>query len=199
MEDVMSEDRVRDEIAFIRTAIGEGRNYVMGRSWDFVIWGVATIIMYLGIYARVLGWWDVDITVIWLVCMNLPWLYTLRGITRSSRAAAPPMARAMGALWLGCAITLGVLATAFTYTGDMRGWFAAIAAGVMAIGFFGSALLCNLPWMRWVAVGWWLGALATAAIHRRPEVLPVAAALTFLLLVLPGIVLLRSRPTLATA
>jgi hypothetical protein len=199
MEVAMSGDQVRDEIAFIRHAVGDGRDYVLSRSWDFVIWGVAIAVMYLGIYAKIRRWWDVDITTIALICTNVPWLYSLRGFFLGSRREVPPMARALGMLWIGCGITLSTLANILMYTGEMRGSFAATTAGIMGIGFFASSYLCNLAWMRWVAVGWWAAEFATFALRDQPEVLLLAAALMFFLLALPGMVLQLSRPTLAAA
>ncbi len=194
----MTEDKARDEIAFIRTVIEDGRNYLMGRSLGFIVWGVAIAIMYLGIYARVRGWWDINPNIFWPICIGLPWLYSLSRMFRP-RPAIPPTARAMGMLWIGCGVTLTTLAIILTYSGQMRGEFAAVVAGIMGIGFFATSFLCNLTWMRWVAAGWWLGEFATYALRDRAEGLLVAAALMLLLLALPGIALQRNRPTLASA
>jgi hypothetical protein len=64
----------------------------------------------------------------------------------------------------------------------------------MGIAFFASSFLCDLAWMRWVAVGWWLGELALIAQQRRPEILLLSAVLMLALLAVPGAVLMRSRP-----
>jgi hypothetical protein len=195
----MAEDDVRDEIAFIRRALEEGRGFFAARGPDLVVWGVAIALMYLGIYASIRGWWSVDPTVFWLLCTVPPWLYSLRWIVGGRRAGVSSMARAMCMLWLGCGMTLTTLAILLSYAGEMRGGFAAVTAGIMAIGFFASSFLCNLTWLRWVAAAWWLGEVATFALRHRPEVLLLAAVLMLLLLALPGIVLLRSRSTPATA
>jgi hypothetical protein len=63
----------------------------------------------------------------------------------------------------------------------------------MGIGFFTSAAPANLAWMRWVAVGWWVGEIAIYALPHQDVVLPLMAVLWLLLLALPGLVLLRSR------
>ena len=105
------------------------------------------------------------------------------------------MIRALSMVWFACDIFLTTLGTAVSFAGDMRqGWFSAVSAGTMGIGFFASSFLCNLAWMRWVAVAWWAGELATYALRYRPEGLLLAGALMLLLLALPGLVLMRSRP-----
>ena len=82
-----------------------------------------------------------------------------------------------------------------TSSGEARsnGWCDAVVAGVMGIGFFASAWLARLPWLRWVGIAWWLGELALFALRHRVEALPLAAALMLLLLAGPGYLLLRRR------
>src|SRR5215831_10220826 len=79
--------------------------------------------------------------------------------------------------------------------GDMRqGWFSAVGAGTMGIVFFVSSYLCNLPWLRAVAIGWWIAMLLLYGLRHRIEVLPLSAMLMLLLLALPGFLLWRRRP-----
>ena len=40
----MIEDRVRDDIAFIRRAVEEGRNYATHSSPEIMIWGIAVAV-----------------------------------------------------------------------------------------------------------------------------------------------------------
>jgi hypothetical protein len=63
----------------------------------------------------------------------------------------------------------------------------------MGIAFFGTASLGNLPWLRWIALGWWVGELAIFALRHQPEALPLAALLMLVLLAAPGVVLLQAR------
>jgi hypothetical protein len=63
-------------------------------------------------------------------------------------------------------------------TGQARyGWWNAVVAGVMGIGFFATASLTRLAWLRCVAIAWWAGELALFALRHRLEALPLAAAL----------------------
>jgi hypothetical protein len=55
-EQQMIEDRVREDIAFIRHAVEEGRNYATASSPDIMIWGIAVAVGYLGTCAFVRGW-----------------------------------------------------------------------------------------------------------------------------------------------
>jgi hypothetical protein len=62
-----------------------------------------------------------------------------------------------------------------------------------------SASLTRLPWLRWVAIAWWLGELALFALRHRAEALPLSAALMLLLLAGPGYVLMSRRVCRAEA
>ena len=192
----MIEDRVRDDVAFIRRAVEEGRNYATASSPDIMIWGIAVAIGYLGTYAFVRGWSPVHPSWIWGLCIGAPWLYSLRRLLPAFEQPCvdSPMARALSMLWFGCGVFLTTLAIAAIWGGDIRqGWFDAVVAGVLGIAFFVSAWLSNLGWLRWVAVFWWLGELGVFALRHRPEALPLLAALMLLLLAGPGLLLSRRR------
>jgi hypothetical protein len=196
-----SKDSVRDDIAFIRHAIEQGRGYAGAHSLDLLVWGIALAVGYFGTYATVTGSWPLDPPWLWTPCVVLPWLYSLRRLLRSRLLRSPPavtpplVIQALRMLWFGCGIFLSTFAVAVIVAGDMRqGWFNAVAAGIFGIAFFVSSYLCNLAWMRWVAAGWWAAALLLYALRHRVEVLPLSAVLMLLLLALPGFLLWRSRP-----
>jgi hypothetical protein len=198
------EDRAREDIAFIRRAIEEGGAYATHRSPDMLVWGIVVAIGYLGTYGFIRGWSPIEPNWLWAACLGLPWLFSLRGLARRAAggelSARRPMAQALAMLWLGISIFLTTLGVAAMWTGESRaGWFIPVVAGVMGIGFFASSWLANLPWLRWVAVAWWVGELALFTMRHRAEALPLAAVLMLLLLAGPGYVLLRKRSARAGA
>ena len=197
----MVDDQVREDLAFIRRAIEEGGAYATAYGPHLLVWGIAVALGYLATYAFVRGWSPVAPPGIWLLCMGLGWLYSLQRPLRrlasgeTSFQTRGPMAQALRMLWLGCGMFLTVLAIAVLTSSDLRqGWCDAIVAGALGIGFFASASLTNLPWLRWVAVAWWLGEIAMFALRHDAELrLPLAAILMLLLLAGPGLLLMRRR------
>jgi len=196
---MMLDDQVRDEIALIRDAIGEGRAYATECGRDMLVWGLAVAAGYLATYAFRRGWSAVHPNLVWTVCVGLPWLYSLRNIgqrliTADAALRHSPMVTALRMLWLGCGIFLTTLAIAAMASGDIRlGRFEPVVAGVLGIGVFATAWLAGLAWLRWVAVAWWAGELALYALRQRPEASLLAAALTLLLLAAPGLALVIRR------
>jgi hypothetical protein len=196
----MQETAALDDLAFIRRTLEDGRVYARARSPDMLIWGLAIAIGNFGTFGFVRRWWQLDPEWIWLGCIALPWLYTLRHFPRrwlGGAGARPrsPMTQATGALWLGCVFFLTTLGFGSDWFGAFHhALFGAVVAGVMGVGFYASASLCDLFWMRWVAACWWLGELLLIWLRDRPENLLVSAILMLFFLAGPGLaLLLRGR------
>src|ERR1700740_1723902 len=99
----MNEDTVRDDIAFIRRTMEQGRRVVGSWSADMLVWGIAVTLGYAGTYARVRGWWTLDPNWLWTGLVVLAWLYSLRRVrrlaSRTDAAAARLMRSPIGMLW----------------------------------------------------------------------------------------------------
>jgi hypothetical protein len=196
----MSDDQTRADIALIRAALEQGRAYATARSPTLMVWGLVIAAGYLGTWAFVTGLWTVRPNWIWAVMLALGWIFTLRGVLGRLASKSPPPPRrplvvALCSVWFGLGIFLTLTYVASLVIGGYRGdWMAPVTAGVLGAGFFASAPLCNLPWMRWVAVAWWLGELAIFWVHGSPAVLLLCAALYVLLLAGPGLVLRLRAP-----
>src|SRR4029453_8562816 len=109
-----SKDSVREDIAFIRHAIEQGRGYAGAHSLDLLVWGIALAAGYLGTYATATGWWPINPNWLWAVCRGRPWFFSLRRLRRSlmlrrSPPATPPLViQALRMLWFGCGIFLSM-------------------------------------------------------------------------------------------
>lgn len=201
----MDDEAAREDIAFIRRTMEQGRRVAGAWSADMLVWGIAVTLGYAGTYARVRGWWTLDPNWLWAACIVLAWLYTLwRRLARQRIAGQADAVRrpvsALAMLWFACGIFLTIAGFATILGNDPNTWWInAVAAGVMGIGFFVSSFLCDLAWMRWVALAWWGGEIAIFALRQRPEGLLLAGALMLVLLVVPGVVLMRGRPRACAA
>ena len=187
---------VEADIAFIRNVLEEGRSYARRRSPDMFVWGLFVAAGYLGTYAYVRGWSPVRPGWVWLAAILIPWAYSLRRVwTRlwGGSAAIPPrspMAHAFAMLWLGCGISLITLAIAANWAGvPAYHWYDAAVAGILAIAFFAGSFLCNVAWLRLVAVAWWAGALLLYGLKDGETVLLAGAGMMILFLAMPGLLL----------
>jgi hypothetical protein len=200
----MNENSAHEDIAFIRRTIEQGRQAAGTWSADTLVWGVAIAAGYLGTYAEINGLWSVNARWLWVACILLPWLYSLRRLGGrlvgvQSSPACSPMTLTLRRLWLGCGIALSILGFTCLAVGARDTWWMnPVVAGVLGLGFFVSSFLCNLAWMRWVAVAWWIGELAMVLWHGAESFL-LMAALMLALFALPGLVLMRRRPLAGAA
>jgi hypothetical protein len=198
-EAAMNEDAARQDIAFIRQTIEQGRRVAGAWSPDMLVWGIAIAIGYFVTYGRVRGLWRIDTDWLWVACIVLPWAYSLRRLAR--RLVGEPQAEPqrnsvspLSMLWFACGIFLTIIGLACIVSGERNTWWINPAvAGVMGIGFFVSSFLSHVSWLRWVGLAWWAGELAAFALHNRAEGLLLMAASMLLLLALPGFALMRRR------
>jgi hypothetical protein len=196
----MDADAAREDIAFIRRTIEQGRRIAGAWSPDMLVWGIAIAIGYVGTYARVRGYWTVEPNWLWLACILLGWAYSLRRLpprlfARDPNAPAERrLALPLPMLWFACGIFLTILGLASIFSGERNPWWINPAtAGVMGIGFFVSSFLSNVVWLRWVGIAWWAGELAAFVLRQRPEGLLLMGALMLVLVALPGLLLMRGR------
>ena len=188
----------RDDIAFIRQTVEEGRNFAFGRSPDILVWGIALAVGFFANYAAIVHPFGFSIGWIWLVTLALPWLFTMRRtVFRKPGTPLRPGVQAMAAVWIGAGIFLTTLTIAADWSDAFReGWMNSVVAGAFGFCFFASAALLKLGWMRLVAVGWWLGEIALFAIRHRPEACLLSSVLMLVLLAGPGLyILLRGART----
>ena len=196
----MDQDAAREDIAFIRRSIEQGRRIAGAWSPDMLVWGIAIAIGYFGTYARVRGYWTVEPYWLWLACILLPWAYSLRRLPARLFARAPDapaerrLTSPLAMLWFACGIFLTILGLAAIFSGERNPWWInAAVAGVMGIGFFVSSFLSNMVWLRWVGIAWWAGEIAALALRDRAEGLLLAGALMLALVAVPGLILMRGR------
>jgi hypothetical protein len=202
---VHDDNRVRDDIALIREAIEEGRRYATRSGPGMIWWGSALAAAFAATYASVRGWSPFPPSVLWPLAIAVPWahwLYRLRARRADPDSAAPrsPMIAALRALWGGLGIFLTSLTLIVLWSGaHPANWLAAVAAGALGTAVFATAWLAGIPWLRWIAVAWWIGELTLFALRDRPEMLLLSAALMLALLAGPGLVLVLRRRELIGA
>jgi len=201
----MNED-AREDIAFIRRTMEQGRRVAGAWSPDMLVWGIAIAIGYFATYGRVRGLWRIDANWVWAACILLPWAYSLRRLPQrlfANRPNTEPQygpASPLSMLWFACGIFLTIIGLACIVSDEPNTWWVnPLVAGAMGVGFFVSSFLSSVTWLRWVGLGWWAGELAAFTLRNRADGLLLMAALMLLLLALPGLLLMRRRPLAGAA
>ena len=189
---------VEADIAFIRSTLEEGRAYARRRSPDMFVWGLFVAAGYLGTYAYVRHWSSVDPNWVWLVAIAIPWAYSLRRwwfwllgsrLARLSAARRRALSPCSGSAPASRLLTLAVAAN----WGGVAAyhWYDAAVAEHSCHRVLRGSFLCNVAWLRFVAVAWWIGALLLYGL-RGDGVLLLGAAMMLLFLAGPGLILFLS-------
>jgi hypothetical protein len=201
----MIDQQARDDLALIREAIEEGRGYAARSGPSMAVSGLALAAGFVATYACARGWSPIGPAVVWPIAIAVPWgnwlwRVWLRNVAGEPALPRSPMTEALRMLWRGLGIFLTSLTLAVLWSdAHHAAWLGAVAAGAMGTAVFATAWLTGTPWLRWIAVAWWLGELALYALRDRPEMLLVAAALMLALLAGPGIALSRRGRKFAAA
>lgn len=199
MSDERAGDDLREEIAFIKSALEEGRSYARMRSADFAVWGAAISAGYFGTYAHVAHLWSADPRLIWYVPVALAWAFSLRDaipalIRGGPRTAPSLMVRTLRSIWLGYGLTATTLAVLAFTSSNHPEWFDTVTAAMLGLCFFVTGAVSGIGWLRGLAVGWWGAAVVLFIMRDQTEQLLAGGAFMLAFLFLPGLVLWLRRP-----
>lgn len=180
-----------EDLAYIRHIMEETRRAVAMRGDAFILWGIITLIGLLGNYFfslyRVPGWcWPA----LWGVLVVTGWTFMFLLIRRERSArVSMPAGRMLGAIWGSFTIALFVIFFAGIPLGAVSPLsVGGIIASVIGIAIFVTGVLIGTPWVRNLAIGWWLGAIAQFYWHDATQLL-IMAILELLFFVIPGFIL----------
>lgn len=181
-----------EDLALIRRLMDESGKAVDAGGPFLVLWGVLVAAALLATWAYTRGALALSPTWIWGVAVAIGWIASLwLGRRRERRAPVRTTGgRVMAGIWVGGGVTMtlfgfvGIGSGALTPTGHM-----AATAGVLGACSFASSFVVRSTAYRWLAVGWWLGAIAIF-LWPGPHALLVMTGLIVALLVAPGLWLL---------
>lgn len=180
----------REDLAMIRRLMEQSRGTVDAAAPHFMLWGVLVTGALLASYANAVGALAVDETWLWVGTIGVGWVASIVIGARRSREAAVrgPGGRIMAAIWIGAGIALTLLGfvgaptQAFPEAGALFG----AMASVLGAACFASAAVQGSSGFRFLAAGWWAGAVAMFVWPGLVALL-IMAALMVLLHLLPGL------------
>lgn len=187
----MDEQRAREDLALIRQLMEDGRREVVDRGKHFIIWGVVPAVGALLTYAHASGAAVPHPTLSWAVLLVVGWMGSFVVGWRDSRGARVRTLarRLLSGVWISAAVTLTVLALAGMFgRGLSHTALPGVLSAVIAAPVLVTMLLTSERWLGLVAAGWWAGG-ALMLFAPGSYTLLVMAALSLLLLAVPGLVL----------
>lgn len=185
------EHRAHHDLALIRQLMEDSRREVVDRGKHFIIWGLVAAVGALLTYAYADGAAVPDPTLVWGALLVTGWLASFVVGWRDSRRArvSTTASRLLSGVWVSAAVSLTLLGLAgmFGPALDHRA-LPGVLSAVIAAPVLVTMLLTGERWLGLVAVGWWVGGALMLFASGRHNLL-VLAAMAFVLLAVPGIVL----------
>lgn len=192
-----------EELAFIRKVILDSRRAMIENGKPYIYWGCVVAFMMTLTYIEALlgrpliggnyyitGWLWLGFGVLF-GGMSIAWSKK----TDKDKQVKSFADRLAGAIWAACGGTLGLLLiTVFVGRSidpqlDIDPLLVCpLVSFILGIAYYLSAIVNDLPWMKWIATAWWVGAVGMFFIHS-VHVLGIYAAMIICFQVVPGLVM----------
>ncbi len=190
----------QNELAFIRKMMEESQQSLCNNWRPSIGWGTV-VALGLGLTYASIGWEvpNVAYSIGWIGISLGAFLYTFLSARKLKRSAAPRTfaGRMQGAVWAGAGIAIATLTIMVFLVPWLGGahipaiYICPISALILGAACFASGTINGMSWLRYVAVGWWIGGAAMFYVNSI-EVLLVEALLLMALQVVPGVMMQRS-------
>ena len=187
----MEKQQAELEINMIKQIMDDSKKIVVDDGKGYIIWGILIVIGLVGTYILIqsrlyefIGW-------LWVASIGAGWVYTIfRHVISGHKKKVRTFAgKILGALWFSCGITMTLIGFVGTGTGSYGAYtISPLMAVVLGIAYFVTGIIYGQPWVRNLAAGWWLGAVATFIWSGMYSLL-VFAGMMIVLQIIPGIIL----------
>jgi hypothetical protein len=184
------------ELAVIRKIMEDSRQVVANNGIHFIFWGILVSVCLFANYYMLMTKTALDkVGMMWAAAMTLGAIAD--GILRKSLERKQKVltfgGRLLGSLWTASGIAMFM----FGFLGPISGaynpiYICPVISTMLGVSYMVSGSIQQLPWLRNIALGWWIGAAAMFFLPGRHTLL-VFALMMLLLQVLPGILINRSN------
>lgn len=204
----MTDDKlqsVRDDLAFMRALASEGQKTpLLGGAVLFgagIIYGLASLAHWAAI-KRYIDFGPWTLAIVWFGAMAafvVLLVTVLRRIERKPGARSPSN-RAAGAGWMGVGIAIFAMAMSYVAaawklrTDTVLMTFPSLIFALYGAGWAVAAEMTGKRWLWFVAIGSWVMAPLLGLMAGEANQFLAYAAALFLLMALPGFVILRAEP-----
>jgi hypothetical protein len=201
----MTRDELASDLAYVRAMAEEGRHAPLLGGSHFLFWGLLNAVTYLLHWSVLEGFISLgglEFPLLWAGygVIAAIGMMTLRGRVSDKPGKSSLGVRAERAIWAGVTIAIVIIALGCIGRMAIEGDPLApnnIMAPVLAL--FGAALtatamLARENWLNLFAIVAYAFALIVGAFANAAWAYPLAAAANFIVLAIPGIVLLRREP-----
>lgn len=186
----MEKQQAELEINIIKQIMEDSKKIAIDDGKAYIIWGVLVVIGLLGTYFLIfekifnyIGW-------LWIAVIGLGWIYTFIANFRKNpeKKVRTFAGKILGAVWVSCGIAMTMVGFVGTASGAIGAYtISPLMSVILGIAYFVTGIVYGQPWVRNLAIGWWLGAIVTFIWSGMNSLLVFAAMMTALQII-PGII-----------
>jgi hypothetical protein len=183
-----SKQEAMENLAYIKEVLADTRKITLSSGSDYILWGFLIFFGMIGTYlpAKGLlmirsGWYFM---ILWGGLTLTGWLLAMFGIKRQKTGGRSKL---LGSIWLATGVSLSLIPFLGVISGLLspKG-IAPVLSCVLGTAYYITGALNEYKWMKFVALGWWLGAIILF-FWQAPENYLLFSLMMILLQVLPGV------------
>jgi hypothetical protein len=189
----MTELDAQQELAFIKKVMTDSRNILIDDGKGTIFWGLLVSFGLLITYLSIAQTWKVSLSWFWPALIGFGWIYTIVAEIRYERKRKVKTfaGKIMGAVWIAFGISATILGFVGTISGAYNGVIISpLIAVLLGTGYLVSGLLYGKPWVSYLSIAWWAGAIVMLFMQSL-ETLLIMISMMILFQVIPGIILYR--------
>ncbi|WP_111640302.1 hypothetical protein [Marinimicrobium alkaliphilum] len=183
-----------EDLAFIREIMADTRQAAGISGGYFVLWGLVVGVGLVATWLQVIGVLPYQPMLTWGTCLGLGAVGNILMMWRDFRRPVNSRAgRLVGTVWMGLFVTQMIFIVAHLGFNTLPGeHMPGIFSSLLGTGIFITGVLAGMPWLRNMALAWWLGAFAMFA-WPGDYVSLLMGGLLLLFYVVPGLVLIKQQ------
>lgn len=177
------------EITLIKKIMQDSRKIIAFNGVDYIVWGILVLIGLLFTYISIVIKEQVYILWSWVILMGIGWIYSLSVHFIGSKEVRnwTLAGKLLGGIWLSSGIAMLIIGFIATFTGAIKGWgIAPTISVILGIAYFASGIIYGHPWVKYLYIGWWGGAVLMYMYPGRHTLL-IFAGMMILFQIVPGI------------
>lgn len=160
-EEQMDEIKVQEELAFIKKVMDDTKQSFIHNGKPFITWGVIVIIGQLATFFGNISHRDNYIWALWGILALIGWILSYFNYKKEKKnfKAVTIVSKAINSIWFSCGISIMILVFIAPMLNTHAGGFInPIVSTLLGTANFTTGSV-SYKWLRYVAVGWWCGAI----------------------------------------